>query len=144
MTTAPTSPRRRRPLRWAAVAALTALSLLHLVAAPFGDITTDPYLMLSLLIGLIGLGAAARFAAAGCIESRLGMAIVAGASLVGALLTHVVGLPGAAAQPWSAREIAITVLAAGLLVALRVGLSSECEPAPARAGAGERERLLRR
>ncbi|GAA4064249.1 hypothetical protein [Agromyces indicus] len=144
MTTAPTSPRRRRPLRWAAVAALTALSLLHLAIGPIGEITVDPYLLLSVLLGLIGLGAAARFGTAGCIESRVGMAIVAGASLLGAGLAHLIGLPGGAPQPWSARDIAIVVLATGLLVALRVGLSSECEPAPTRAGVGERERLLRR
>ena len=99
---------------WVATAGIVVLSAVHLAAASAGDVAQDPVVLVSLALGLGGILAALRYAAAGCFESRLAMILVAAASVVLALLTHTIGAPGIPALRWNAVDVALLALAAGL------------------------------
>jgi hypothetical protein len=99
---------------WVTAAGIVVLSVVHLAAASTGDLTRDPVVLVSLALGLGGILAAIRFAAAGCFESRLAMILIAAASVVLAVLTHTIGAPGTPALRWSPVDVALLVLAAGL------------------------------
>lgn len=99
---------------WVATAGIVIVSAAHLAAASTGDLVRDPVVLVALALGLGGLLAALRFAAAGCFESRLAMILVAAASVVLALLTHTIGAPGTPALRWSAIDVALLLLAACL------------------------------
>ncbi|HEX5859358.1 MAG TPA: hypothetical protein VFY91_14735 [Microbacterium sp.] len=106
-----TLPRRPR-LHWAAAAALLAASALQLLAAPRHDLGREPIALLTTMLGAIGVLAVARFATAGCFESRIAMNLIAMAGVLGVVLAHTVGAPGFPPSPWEVRD--------GILIALAI------------------------
>jgi hypothetical protein len=103
-------------LAWAATAGLVIISALHLAAASAGDLTHDPVVLVSAALGVAGLLAALRFAAAGCFESRLAMVLVSAATVLLIVLTHTVGAPGTSALGWTLLDVVVLSLAAALAV----------------------------
>ncbi|QIG39049.1 signal peptidase I [Microbacterium sp. 4R-513] len=106
---------RRRPLAWAAAIVLAALSMLNLVAAAAGDPLHNPIALVWGALGVVGVITLARFVTAQCFESRLGMILVGGGTLVAVLLIHTVGAPGLPVAAWSPRDIVLIALSCALV-----------------------------
>jgi hypothetical protein len=94
------------PAAWAA-GVLVAFSSLHLTAASGTGFAHDPVAALSASFGAAGLLTAVRLGGVGCFESRVATMILAAGTLVGLVLVHTLGAPGAPAVAWSARDVAL-------------------------------------
>jgi hypothetical protein len=95
-----------------------AASVLQLAAAPRHDLGAEPIALLTTVLGAIGVLAVARFATAGCFESRIAMNLVAAAGVLGVVLAHTVGAPGLHPSPWEVRDGILVALALTTVVAL--------------------------
>lgn len=126
-----------RPLEWLGVSAFALLALIQLGAAAGRDPLADPATLLPVALGITGLLASIRFAAAACFESRVGMTLVAAATVLGIVFAHTIGLPGASPESWTARDGILSVLAVASTAAIWRNAARSLRPsARPRWGAG--------
>ncbi|WP_164234594.1 hypothetical protein [Microbacterium hydrocarbonoxydans] len=112
---------QQRPRRLSAVA-LLALATTQLATASAADLANDPVALLTAVLGVAGLLTAIRLGTAGCVESRIATGLLAGAALIGVVLSNTLGAPGSPASSWTLRDILLGTLALGLAAAtIRAG-----------------------
>ncbi|MDT0184855.1 hypothetical protein Q9S36_32195 [Microbacterium sp. ARD31] len=114
-------PRRtagHRALTWSVPAALVVISAGHLASTVCVDLRLDPFALLSAVLGVVGILTASRLAVARCFESRLAARLIAGATLLGAALSHTLGLPGSDPLPWTGGDVVIVGLSTAVIAAL--------------------------
>ncbi|WP_309124544.1 hypothetical protein [Arthrobacter sp.] len=102
------------------VLALTSLTLAAVQAVTGAQYLSDaPYLSLLLfLASFFGILGSAKLWRDNCFESRFGLAMIAGSTVVGHALSLTLGLPGSALNPWSG--VSAILSAISLAVALLV------------------------
>ena len=108
----------RRPRRASALL-LVAMAATQLATASAAGFAPKPFAVLAAALGIIGLLTSLRLCTAGCIESRIASTVLSASALIGVVLAHTLGAPGASPASWTPADAFIGVAAlmlAGLTI----------------------------
>jgi hypothetical protein len=108
----------RRPRRASALL-LVAMAATQLATASAAGFAHKPFAVLATALGIIGLLTSLRLCTAGCIESRIASTVLSASALIGVVLAHTLGAPGASPASWTPADAFIGVAAlmlAGLTI----------------------------